>query len=105
MEQAIESAQIDKRAVVRDVLDHAFEDHAFFEHFEGLLFERGALALEHAPPRDYYIAARAVEFQNLEARSLSDVTVEVAGRPYIDMRTGQKCRHPDVDLEPAFDFA
>src|SRR6266851_4639265 len=34
MQQAVDSAKVDEGAVVSDVLDGAFEDHALFEHLE-----------------------------------------------------------------------
>src|SRR5216684_1580604 len=58
MQQAVDSAKVDEGAVVSDVLDGAFEDHALFEHLERLLLERRALALDHAAARDDDIAAR-----------------------------------------------
>ena len=105
MQQAVDSAEVDERAVVGNILHGAFEDHALFEHLERLFLERGALALEHAAPRDHDVAARAIELQNLEAPALPDVSVQIARRTNVDVRSRQKRRHADIDLESAFDFA
>ena len=48
VEQAVDPAEIDERAVVGDVLDGAFEDDALFEYLERLFLQRCAFALEHA---------------------------------------------------------
>ena len=37
MQQPVDAAEINERAVVGDILDRAFEDHALFEHLERLL--------------------------------------------------------------------
>src|SRR5208282_2167109 len=105
MEQAVDSAEVDECAVVGDVLDGAFEDYAFFQHLEGLLFERGALALEDAAARHHDVAAGAVELEDLKAAALPDVAVEVARGPNVHVRAGQERRDADIDFESAFDFA
>src|SRR5579885_2991599 len=105
MEQAVDSAEIDKGAVVRDVLDGAFEDHALLEDLEGLLLERSAFAFEHAAARHDHVAAGAVELEDLKAAALSDVAIQVASRPDIHVRSRQKRGHSDIDLESALDLA
>ena len=105
MQQPVDSAEIDERAVVGNILHGAFEDHALFEHLERLFLERCALALEHAAPRDHHVAARAIELQDSEAAALSHVSVQIARRTNIDMRPRQERRHPDIDFQSAFDFA
>src|SRR5271154_3733151 len=105
MEQAVDSAQINEGAVVGDILDGAFEDHALFEHFERLLFERKTLALDHAAARYHDIAARPIELEDLETAALADVAVKVARRTQVDMRPRQEGRHADINLQAAFDLA
>src|SRR6266851_9230 len=105
VQQSVEPAEIDESAVVGDVLHHALEDHALFEHLERLLLEFGALALDHGAARNHNVAARAVELEQLEAPALADVAVQVARRTDVDMRAGQKSRHTDIDLQAALDLA
>ena len=105
MQQAVDSAEIDERAVVRNILDRALEDHALFEHLQRLFLERGALALDHAAPRDHDVAARAVELKNLEAAALADVAIEISRRTQVNVRSRQERRHADIDLQAALDLA
>src|SRR5581483_7284685 len=105
MQQAVDSAEIHEGAVVGDILDRAFEDHALLEHLQGLLLERGPLAFHHGAPGDHDVAARAVELENLKARALPDIAIEIARWTGIDMRPGQERRHADIDLEPALHLA
>src|SRR5207302_4718402 len=101
VEQAVESAQVDERAVVGDIFDGAFEDHAFFEHLECLFLQASTLALEYAAPRDHHVSACAVELEDLKAAALTDVSIEVAGGADIDVRSGKERGYADIDLEPA----
>src|ERR1700739_1102559 len=105
MQQAVEPAEIDKGAIVGDVLDHALEDHALLEHLERLLLQFGALALDHGAARNHHVAARAVELEQLETPALADVTIQVASWADVDVRAGQKRRHADIDLQAALDLA
>src|SRR5437016_13695292 len=105
VEEPVDAAEIDERAVVRDVLDRALEDDAFRQHLEGLGLERGALALEDRPPGHHHVPARAVELEDGEAAVLADVAVEVARRAEIGVRAGEERGHADVHLEPALHLA
>ncbi len=48
VEQAVDAAEVDERAVLGEVLDRAGDDHALFQGLQGLLLELVALALERA---------------------------------------------------------
>src|ERR1700689_243337 len=99
IQQAVDPAEANECAIVSDILDRAFEDHALFEHLERLFLERRALALDYAAPRNHDVAARAVELQNLETAALADVAIEIACGPQINMRSRKKGRHADIDLK------
>ena len=57
VEQAVDAAEIDERAVVGDVLDHAVEDLAFLEALDQLAALLGAGLLEDGAARDDDVAA------------------------------------------------
>ena len=105
VEQPVDAAKVDERAVVGDVLDRPFEDDALFEDLERLRLERGALALEHRASGDDDVAAGPVELEDREAAALAEVAIEVARRPDVGVRAGQEGRHADVDAEPALHLA
>src|SRR6185312_2200532 len=66
VQQAIDAAEIDERAVVGDVLDHAVDNLAFFEILHQLLTLLGARFFQHGAAGDDDVAAPAIHFQNLE---------------------------------------
>src|SRR2546422_4095593 len=105
VQQAVDAAEIDERAVVGDVLDRAFEDDALLEDLERLLLERRPLALEHRTARDDDVAARAIELEDGKAAALANVAIEVAGGPQVGMRAGQEGGDADVHLETPLHLA
>ncbi len=106
VQQAIDAAQIDERAVIGDVLDDAGEDLAFLEarHQFGTLL--GAALFEHGAARYDDVAARAVHLEDLERLRRSEERRDVAHRADIDLAAGEK-RHGarQIDSEPALDPA
>src|SRR5690606_27502384 len=66
MEQAVDAAEIDERAVLGDVLDRTGDDHALLEVLEGLGLEPVALLLEEHAAREHDVAALLVELDDLE---------------------------------------
>src|SRR5207253_296759 len=103
VEQAVDAAQIDERAVVGEVLDDAGEDGALLELLEGVLLQLLALLLEEDAAAEHDVAALLVELDDLELEFFADQLVEIADRPQIDLRTRQERLHPDVDGEAALD--
>src|SRR5271154_7033463 len=90
VQQSIHPAQIDKSAVVGDVLDHTIEDLAFLEagnQFRALL---GAALLKYGAARDHDVAARAVHFEDLEGLRRSKQRADVTHRPNVDLAARQK---------------
>src|SRR5262249_3540779 len=66
VQQPIDAAEIDERAVVGDVLDHAVDDLALFEVLHQLLALFGAGFFQHGAAGYDDIAAPAIHFENLE---------------------------------------
>ena len=106
MEQAIQAAEVDERAVVGDVLDHAGQDLAFLQGGEQLVALLGAALLEHRPARDHDVAAPAVHLQDLERLVLVEQRRDVPHRPDVDLAAGQEGhRTAEIDREAALDPA
>ena len=57
VQQAVDAAEVDERAVVGDVLDHAVDDLAFLEVLHQLRALLGAGLFEHGAARDDDVAA------------------------------------------------
>ncbi len=105
VEQTVDAAQVDKRAVFGDILDDAVQNRAFAETFERLLFEHGAFFFQKRAARQDDVAAFFVEFDNFEAIFLVDEFVEIARRTELDLAARQERAHADVDGQTAFDAA
>src|SRR6185295_13642465 len=97
VEQAVDAAEIDERAVLGDVLDGALDGHALLEGFERLGLHLVALLLEKDAPREHDVAALLVELDDLELVGLPDELVQVADGPKIDLRAGQEGLHAAAD--------
>ena len=103
VQQAVDAAQIDERAVVRDVLDDAVDEHARLELAERLALERLALLLEQGAAAEHDVAALLVELDDLEVEALADELLEVAHGAQVDLRRGQERLDADVDGQAALD--
>ncbi len=103
VEQAIEAAHIDERAVVGEVLDDAGEDGAFFEGGERDCLLRVLLFFEDFLAGDDDVAALLVQLDDADFDLGADVAVEVADGANFNLRAGQECLDADVDGEAALD--
>src|SRR5579862_5360249 len=106
VEQAVDAAQVHERAVVGDVLDHAFDDLLLGQggHERGALL--GAALFEHSAARNDDVAAAAIHLEDLEHLRLVHQRAHVAHRADVDLRTGkERDRAVEVDGEAALDAA
>ena len=100
VQQTIDAAEIDERAVVGDVLHHAGQDLAFLEVGDQLVAGLGAALLEHGAARDDDVAARAVHLQDLERLRRAHQRADVAHRADVDLAAGQeRDRAVEIDGE------
>src|SRR5690606_15396987 len=65
VQQTVDAAEVDERAVVGDVLDHAVDDLTFAETGDDLGPLLGPRLLEHRAARDDDVAAAAVHLEDL----------------------------------------
>ena len=103
VQQAVDAAEIDERAVVGDVLHHAAQHLAFGERLERLLLLLGVLLFEEDLAREDDVAALLVDLDDAHPELLPLQRVEVADRPHVDLAAGQERAHADVDGEAALD--
>ena len=106
VQQAVDAAQIDERAVIGDVLDHAF-DHLLLDQRGD---ERGALLgaalFEHGAAGDDDVAAAAIHLQDLERLRLVHQRADIAHRAHIDLAAGkERDGAVEIDGEAALDAA
>src|SRR4051812_39480326 len=85
VQQAVDAAEIDERAIVGDVLHHAVDDLALFEILYQLLALFGARLFQHSAARDNNVAAAAIHLQDLERLIDVHQRCDVADRPDVDL--------------------
>ena len=106
VQQAVDAAEINKRTVFGDVLDHAVHDGAFGQGFEqlGALFaHRG---FDDGAAAQHHVVALAVELDDLEFHGLVLVGRQVLDGAGIDQRAGQEGANAVHEhREAALDFA
>jgi hypothetical protein len=110
VKQAVDPAEVDERAVIGDVLDHALDNLAFGQVLDQAGTLLGASLLEHGATRHHDVAAAAIHLEDLERLALVHQRADVANRTNIDL-AARKERHGAVEvnreaaLDPAEDRA
>jgi hypothetical protein len=103
VQEPVDAAQIDERAVVGEVLDRAAQHLALGERVErGLLLLR-VLFLEQHLARQHDVAALLVDLDDAHAQFLPAQGIQIPHRPHVDLRSRQERAHADVHGEPALD--
>ncbi len=106
VQQTVDAAEIDERAVIGDVLDDAVEDLAFLQRGDQLRARFGAALFEHGAARDDDVAARAIHLEDLERLRRAEQRRDIAHRADIDLAAGQERDGAGkIDGEAAFDAA
>jgi hypothetical protein len=92
VQQAVDAAQVHERAVVGDVLDHAFHGSGLLQLADefGALLRRGFF--QDGAARDDDVAAAAIHLEDLEGLFLAHQRTDIAHRADVDLRTGQEGR-------------
>jgi hypothetical protein len=90
VQQAVNAAEIDERAVLGDVLDDAVDDLALFERGDELGTSLGAGLFEHGAARDDDVAAATIHLEDLEGLRLAHQRADVADRADVHLRTRQE---------------
>ena len=103
MQQAVDAAEIDERAVVGDVLDHAVQHLAFGQRVERVLLLFRVLFFEEDLAREHDVAALLVHLDDAHAELLPAQRVEIADGTHVDLRAGEEGADADVDREAALD--
>src|SRR5438309_2918956 len=106
VEQAVDAAEIDKGAVIRDVLDHALNDLALGEALDQAAALLGAGFLEDCTARHDDVAAATVHLQNLERLRQVHQRLNVAHGPDVHLAAGQESDSAaEINGEAALDAA
>src|SRR5690606_30050590 len=105
VQETIDTAEVDERAVLGEVLDGALEDLTLLEVLESRGLEAVALLLEQHATGEHDVTALLVELDDLELARGPDQLVEVTDRTQIHLASRQKCLHAAADghSQTAFD--
>src|SRR5436190_10773485 len=90
MKESVDATEIDERAEVGDVLDHALPDLVLLELLHQLLALAGTLGLEDHAARDDDVAAALVELDDLELVLLAQQLVDVRHATQRDLRAREE---------------
>ncbi len=90
VQQAVDAAQVHERAVVGDVLDHAFAHFAFVQLADQLGALLGAGFFQDGAARDDDVAAAAVHLEDGERLVLAHQRADVAHRADVDLAARQE---------------
>ena len=105
VQQAVDAAEVDERAVVGDVLDRAVDHLTLGEVGDDLVALLGAALFEHGAARDDDVAAAAIHLQDLERLGDVHQRRDVAHRADVDLAARQeRHRAVEVDGEAALDL-
>src|SRR3954447_23367800 len=105
VQQAVDAAEINERAVVGDVLDHAIDHLTLFKILPQFLTLFGAGFLENSAARHHDVAAAAIHLEDLERLRIVHQRCDVADRADIDLRARQEGhRTVEIDGEAALNL-
>src|SRR5208283_1431015 len=106
MHKAVDAAEVDEDAKIGNRLNRSFKDLPFFKAAQNCLALVGHLFFDENFVADDDIFRRMVYFHNAEIHFPSDQRVEIADRPNVDLRAGEKSVDPHkVNNDSAFDSA
>ena len=105
VQQAVDAAQVDERAELGDVLDHALAALADFQLGQQLGLLLGPLRFDQGPAADDDVAPRFVDLQHQALDGAADVVADVGRAADVDLAGRQEHVHADVDQQPALDLA
>ena len=103
VDEAVDAAEVDERAELREPHDDAFADLADGQRAEQLLLLLVEFFFEHLALREHDAMALVIEVDHLQAQLLADEFVEVADRLAADLRCGDEAAHAEVDEDAALD--
>src|SRR6185312_13198539 len=105
VQQAIDAAEIDERAVVRQILDRAGHDRAFAQLAEHGGFPRRQILFHRQLARHDNVSAPPIHFDDLDRNVLPKKLIRVVMRPDVDLRSRHERGSADVHLKTALDAA
>src|ERR1700722_2801121 len=105
MQEAVDAAEVDERAVIGEVLDRALDDLPLGEVGDDLVALLGPALLENGAAGDDDIAAPSIHLEDLERLGDVHQRADVTHRANVDLAARQEGDRPvEVDREAALDL-
>jgi len=106
VQQAIDAAEINERAVIGKVLDDTFDGHAFLQRRQQCIAFCAVGFFQHRATADNNVVTFLVEFDNFKVERFAFKVRGFAHWTYINQRPRQKrADRVDIDSEATFDLA
>ena len=105
MQQPVNAAQVDERAVFGKVLDYAYYHRAFEKMFQSGVLADVDLLFHRQFSRHHHVAAAPVELDDLDWNILAGQRIEIVYGPWIGLRPRHECLDADIHREAALDPA
>ena len=103
VEQSVNAAEIDKGAVLGDVLDHAFNGLTLGQRGQRFLLGLLPLLFKQDAARQDDVAAAFVQLDDAHMQLFTNELVEIANGPQVDLRSGKKRLQANVNRQAALD--
>ena len=105
VQQAVDSAEVNKCTKVGDVLDHTLAQLTDFEFLQQRLLHLFALFLDEAAARDDDIATLFVDLEDQAVEFLADEVCDIRRTADVDLTCRQEDIDADIQQQAALDFA
>ena len=106
MDKTVDTAEVDEHAKIGNRFNRSLEDLPLFKAAQNCLALVGHFCFDKNFMADDNIFRRMVYFHDAEIHFPSDQSVEIADRPNVDLRAGEKSVDSHkVDNDSAFDSA
>src|SRR5205823_5386326 len=101
--QAVDAAEIDECAELRQTHDDAFTNLSDLERAEQFLFLSVEFFFQNQTLRQHDAVPLVIEIDHFESQLLPDQFFQVANRLPPDLRSGNESAHAEIDKDAAFD--
>jgi hypothetical protein len=103
MEQPVDPSEVDEDTEVRDIFDDAFSPLSDLDFGHNSFFAASSFLLDKFSSGYDDVPAFHVNFENYTLDLFSDESADIAGSSDVNLRSGQKDGHTDVNEQAALD--
>src|SRR3546814_4158867 len=101
VQQAINAAQVNKGAIIGDVLDHALDNLAFMQGLDKAAALLGAGFFQDGPARNHDVATAAIHFEDLRSEEHTSGLQSLMRISYDVFCLTKKTNYPNLSTTPS----